>query len=217
MSLAKSSSRPSKEQVLTAYRCASILDAARKVFGDCGFDRATIDAVAHEAGVAKGTIYLYYDSKQRLYDEALNAGLTELGELTRIRLEQAPTLRDAITAFVTTRAEYFDERRDFFRMYVMAVSSHLTEATTRPSACTALIGRQTGQLETVIARAVARREIRRVDPAAVAIAIFDLTRGVVARRLTAEVVPDLAKDAAWVTDLIWSGLERHAGAGKRKR
>ena len=50
-----------------------ILDAALAVFGESGFARAKIDDVARLAGVSKGTVYLYYDSKEALFREMVRA------------------------------------------------------------------------------------------------------------------------------------------------
>ncbi|MFT7646237.1 MAG: AcrR family transcriptional regulator [Candidatus Poriferisodalaceae bacterium] len=47
-------------------RRRQILDAARKLAEQHGFDNASIAQVANEAGVAKGTIYLYFASRQEL-------------------------------------------------------------------------------------------------------------------------------------------------------
>lgn len=44
-----------------------ILVAAAKVFAEFGYRRATIDRVAEEAGVAKGSVYLAFDSKEDLF------------------------------------------------------------------------------------------------------------------------------------------------------
>ena len=44
-----------------------ILDAAKEVFFRDGFMSANLDAVAEKAGVAKGTLYRYFDSKAELY------------------------------------------------------------------------------------------------------------------------------------------------------
>ncbi len=44
-----------------------ILDSARQVFFREGFESANLDEVANLAGVAKGTIYRYFESKAELY------------------------------------------------------------------------------------------------------------------------------------------------------
>jgi AcrR family transcriptional regulator len=195
-----------KEDILTAYRRDALLRAAIRVFGESGFDSATMARIAQEADVAKGTTYLYYRSKQSIYEAALGSGLAELEQRTQAAIDQAPGLRDAIRAFVTTRAEYFAERRDFFRMYVGAIARHITNTRSKPSEFHALLDRQTRRLEQAIRRAVARREIRRVDPAATALAIFDITRGLVARRIMSPGTRDLTHDVQFLSDLIWLGL-----------
>ena len=44
-----------------------ILDAAKDVFFRDGFMRANLDEIAEKAGVAKGTLYRYFESKADLY------------------------------------------------------------------------------------------------------------------------------------------------------
>lgn len=56
-----------------------ILDGARKVFMDLGFDGASMNEIARAAGVSKGTLYVYFTDKSRLFeaiveDEALQKG-----------------------------------------------------------------------------------------------------------------------------------------------
>src|ERR1700749_4580099 len=45
-----------------------ILDGARKVFMDLGFDGASMGEIARAAGVSKGTLYVYFDDKNRLFE-----------------------------------------------------------------------------------------------------------------------------------------------------
>jgi AcrR family transcriptional regulator len=57
-----------------------ILDGARKVFLDLGFDGASMGEIARSAGVSKGTLYVYFADKNRLFEaiveqEALEQGL----------------------------------------------------------------------------------------------------------------------------------------------
>ncbi len=48
-------------------RPEEILTAALEVFGEVGFDDAKLESVARRAGVSKGTLYLYFDSKETLF------------------------------------------------------------------------------------------------------------------------------------------------------
>src|SRR6266581_2658028 len=45
-----------------------ILDGARKVFMDLGFDGASMGEIARSAGVSKGTLYVYFTDKSRLFE-----------------------------------------------------------------------------------------------------------------------------------------------------
>lgn len=202
--------RPTREHVLAAFRRRELLAAARGVFGQRGFDCATMEAIAARAGVAKGTVYLYFPSKQAVYDATVAEGLDELERLTQAAIDVAPGLKDAIQAFVSVRVRYFQERPDFFKMYVAEISHQLTHARRRTRACSAALDGQTQGLQRVLACAIARGEVRDVDPAAAAHVIFDTTRGLVARRLLTCPRSDATRDIEFLTDLIWTGLTRQS-------
>jgi AcrR family transcriptional regulator len=203
--------KPTRTDVITEYRCSALLKAAVRVFGEHGFDAATMEEIAREADVAKGTTYLYYTSKRNIYDAALSQGLAELDERTHDAINRALNLHEAIPAFVTARAQYFFEHRDFFRMYVAAIAHQITSVKPRSSEFQAMVDRQTRRLEDAIARAVERREIPRVNAGAVATAIFDLTRGLVARGIVATGAFDVEREVAFVTSLVWQGLIHGSG------
>ena len=67
-----------KKDVVTEFRTVGILEAARKVFAMKGFNEATVDDIADAAGVAKGTVYLYYRSKRDVYLAALKFGIQQM-------------------------------------------------------------------------------------------------------------------------------------------
>ena len=68
-------------------RPEEIIDAAQQVFGENGFARSKLEDVARIAGVSKGTVYLYFDSKESLFRAMVRAkvvaGLTEAEEFVR--------------------------------------------------------------------------------------------------------------------------------------
>ncbi len=66
-------SSPPRWQRRPEARPDEILDAALVVFGESGYARARVDDVARLAGVSKGTLYLYFDSKEALFREMVRA------------------------------------------------------------------------------------------------------------------------------------------------
>jgi TetR/AcrR family fatty acid metabolism transcriptional regulator len=55
----------------------SVVDAAKRCFARYGFRKTSMDDVAGDAGVAKGTVYLYCENKQDLYVRAVESDLHE--------------------------------------------------------------------------------------------------------------------------------------------
>lgn len=58
-----------------AARPQEILDAALGVFAEKGFAAARLDQVAARAGVSKGTLYLYFDSKEALFQAVVRSAI----------------------------------------------------------------------------------------------------------------------------------------------
>src|ERR1041385_3700142 len=59
-----------------------ILDGAREVFMDLGFDGASMGEIARAAGVSKGTLYVYFADKSRLFEAIVEEETLEQGKLT---------------------------------------------------------------------------------------------------------------------------------------
>ncbi|QJP12239.1 TetR/AcrR family transcriptional regulator [Starkeya sp. ORNL1] len=58
-----------------------VLDGARRVFFDKGFDGASMDEIARAGGVSKATIYVYFDSKEDLFEALVQVDRRQSAEL----------------------------------------------------------------------------------------------------------------------------------------
>src|SRR5690348_5774943 len=58
---------PPRETPTTKDKHEAILTAAFSLFGHYGYRRTSIDDIAQEAGIAKGTVYLYFKSKDEIF------------------------------------------------------------------------------------------------------------------------------------------------------
>lgn len=79
---------PEKRQV---ERRTAILDAALAEFSERGFSAARLDDVARRAGIAKGTIYLYFRDKETLFAELIRTRLVPIvGTLQHLQAADIP-------------------------------------------------------------------------------------------------------------------------------
>jgi AcrR family transcriptional regulator len=101
-----------------------ILDAALLVFGESGYARAKIDDVARHAGVSKGTVYLYFDSKESLFREMVRARIVAcLAELEAVVRTHEGTARALLVDLV--RRMYTRMRQEEMTRIARVVQSEL--------------------------------------------------------------------------------------------
>src|SRR3954452_22573034 len=103
---------PTRKEVLSEFRRAGILRAARKVFARHGYDGATMDDVAEACSIAKGTLYLYFKSKRQIYHGVLKEDLESLREESGRAVSMATSAPEKIRAFITTRFDFSHRHRD---------------------------------------------------------------------------------------------------------
>ncbi|MCA9607454.1 MAG: TetR/AcrR family transcriptional regulator [Myxococcales bacterium] len=72
--------RSVRAQEKRARRRKTILDAALRVFSDKGYHQTRIADIIEEASIARGTFYLYFDSKTAIFHELLEDVLRRIGE-----------------------------------------------------------------------------------------------------------------------------------------
>ena len=112
--------RPVEAHDEQAAKRERILAAALRLFAHEPYQAVTMDRVADAAGVAKGTLYLYFPSKDALYlgilSDGLNTAYRTFQSTADPRLPVAERLRRSIEVMV----EFFDQRRDFLQFFATA-------------------------------------------------------------------------------------------------
>ncbi|HEV2710799.1 MAG TPA: TetR/AcrR family transcriptional regulator [Edaphobacter sp.] len=105
-----------KQKIVADFRRSEILAAATKVFGNKGFEATRMEEIAKVARLAKGTLYLYFDSKDAIYQATVRQALTELANLTEEQVRKEPSLAGKIAAFIRVRVAFWDEQQSFYRV-----------------------------------------------------------------------------------------------------
>jgi AcrR family transcriptional regulator len=99
----------------------AILDAAAKEIAHYGYDRANINTIAERARIGRGTIYLYFASKEDVLEALLDAIGKMIDSTVQECLELDAPWQDKIHALASAFAYLAREHQDFFRVHVSAL------------------------------------------------------------------------------------------------
>jgi AcrR family transcriptional regulator len=207
------------DQSVSERKRHGILDAARTVFSRQGYAGASVEDVAERAGVAKGTVYLYFKSKEELYLAALVRDLENLASKARSEMDRVASLREKVLAFLRVRLEYSRANEDFLRIYLAEYGSMFVKSSLHGELCR-LARENMRHVKHEVEQAALRREIRPIDAGPVTAAITSLARGMLETRLLGWKEFQAPQEAEFGVDLLWRGIGRRAktsGPQSRRR
>lgn len=95
-----------------------ILNAAFKLFVQNGFEATTVDQIAEEADIGKGTFYNYFPSKEGVLEEYLEELGVQRGQKIWPDIRQAPDTRQRLAKAFQSLTSWSEEYPDLIRVYV---------------------------------------------------------------------------------------------------
>jgi len=110
MSLAKWKERE-KEQ-----RQKDIIEAARKLFAERDFSEVSMDEIAKEVGLGKGTLYLYFKNKESLYFAVTLRGTQIWSEMVKKEVEKGNSSLEKLKLYGNANREFSNKYPDDFRL-----------------------------------------------------------------------------------------------------
>ena len=195
-----------KKEVVAAFRTGEILAAARRLMDQKGVDALTMDEIAQAAGVAKGTLYLYFGSK----DELIQALLSQVGEaiardLEAILAKPAPP-RDKLQQVVVMLLNYVDRESTLFPVYLREQVRSKPGRGTVLTTLQELEERIVALITQVCAEGIAQKQFILADPRLLTFLLKGLVRAAGYYQMTQD-DKDVIQDALPVVlTLVFSGM-----------
>jgi AcrR family transcriptional regulator len=109
------SGRPATASNNTGKR-ERIVAAALRLFANSRYQTVTMEEVARGAGVAKGTLYLYFPSKEELYLAILSDGLESIARRYQDSLDPESGVAERMRRAIDVSMEFYDGQRDLLRL-----------------------------------------------------------------------------------------------------
>jgi TetR/AcrR family transcriptional repressor of nem operon len=113
--------KPTKKEIVTEFRTREILAAARRLMQSRGVEAVTVEEIAAAAGVAKGTVYLYFQGKEDLIQALMSQVGENLIKDLETLLAKPGTTGEKLDVLVTGLMKFVEEERFLFPFYVRDV------------------------------------------------------------------------------------------------
>jgi AcrR family transcriptional regulator len=169
-----------RRHAIEEFRLQSIREATTRVVARLGFAGTTMQHIADEAKIAKGTLYLYFKDKEELLDSVVDSSLQELRAEVGAVFDAKLGIEESLRAIVTAQFSFFEQHGELFRVY-HEVSGARNSRGNRE--CDPHFQDFLDRLASMFKRAMAKGELRRTNPEGLAIFVADGTIGLIVRSI----------------------------------
>lgn len=115
--MAASAKKPARSRMTAAGRREQLIDIARKVFAERGFDGASVEEIAARAEVSKPVVYEHFGGKEGLYAVVVDREVRQLLDMMRAALSQG-SARMLLEQAAVALLDYIEQSSDGFRILV---------------------------------------------------------------------------------------------------
>jgi len=198
-----------REAVLERFRVESITEGALRAIARKGA-AATMQDIADESGISKGTLYLYFKDRDELLHHVSERGLSELLARVDEVFARGLSFEQTIRGLVLDMLRFFDARRDLYRVHF-----ELKFPNGRYPLCDVKTAAPPPEKQIYIDRLTRYFEghiENKVDAPILALFFSETVAALLFRRIPETSGPRLEDDAELLSDLLLNGL-----SGRRKK
>lgn len=186
---------------------AQVLRAAEKLFARRGFYPTTIDDIAKEAKLAKGTIYLYFDSKDDLFFSAIEKKLNALLGKIKEGVKEPGSAWQRIKTAVGIHLKFLEENRDFFKI-MQSLSEQLKEKLEKKLKGR-VIEKQSQYIEILtrlIQEAIRKKEIKPLNARKLAVILMGIIHSLTVYWISQKERGSLSEDVSLIWEVFSKGV-----------
>ena len=198
----------SKEEVVQEFRIRSIQEAAMRVIARKGMSAATMADIASEAGVAKGTIYLYFRDRDELVAKTFETAIGELHKRIDAALADEQPIDEKIRAMISAQIGFFSENAEFFRLYMSLrmPEGNAAQQRRQKRQCAPQYLARVNALADILKKGMSRGEVRKADPRRLALFLIEGSIAITFERLNEEAPPSEEQDIDLIVSTILDGI-----------
>lgn len=147
-----------------------IFETSMKLFAEKGYDATSIEEITSEVGVAKGTLYYHFSSKEEIFNFLISEGMNLLKNSIKIKTDKQNKYIDKIRAVVLIQIKIIFKYENFITIVV----SELWGNSERSKTCQKYVDEYLDIVKGFVDSAIENGEIKKVDSKILTTELFGL-------------------------------------------
>ena len=196
-----------KEELVERFRVDTIQEAALRVIARKGLSAASMQEIADEAGIAKGTLYLYFQNQSDLLQKTVEQAFGRLADELEAALEGSGTYVERLERQFRAKTQFLESNVALLRLYAAAI---YPEGTPQHAHCSRSesphFQRYFQRLKAFLGEAMDAGEIRRMRPDRLALFVEEGFMAILLSRLRETDPPPIEEELSWLMQLLHEGI-----------
>jgi AcrR family transcriptional regulator len=147
-----------------------IFETSMKLFAEKGYEATSIEEITATVGVAKGTLYYHFSSKEEIFNFLIEEGIKLLQNSVDIKTSKHSNYIDKVKAIVLIQIKIVAKYEDI----ITIILSQFWGKEERNKKCQMLVYEYIGQIEKIVQEGIENGEIKQGDTRAIASEIYGL-------------------------------------------
>ena len=147
-----------------------IFEASMKLFAEKGYDATSIEDITATVGVAKGTLYYHFTSKEEIFDFLIDEGIKLLQNSVDVKIIKYPNYLDKLKAIVLIQIKIVNQYEDLINI----ILSQLWGKEERNKKCQKLVYEYISKIEKIVKEGIELGQIKNGNSKIIASEIYGL-------------------------------------------
>lgn len=147
-----------------------IFETSMELFAEKGYDATSIEEITAKVGVAKGTLYYHFSSKEEIFNFLIEEGMNLLKNSINIKIDKQEKYIDKLRAIVLIQIKIIVKYENFMTI----VLSEIWGNSDRSKTCKKYLDEYLEIVKNIVAKGIENKEIKPYNPDIIASEIFGL-------------------------------------------
>ena len=181
-----------------------IFETAMKLFAERGYDGTSVQDITDLAGVAKGTLYYHFSSKEEIFEFLVTEGMKLLENSIEIKISNLDNSLDKLRAIVLIQIKIFYKYNDLMNIILKEIWGNGS----RSKLCQTRMCQYVNKVEGIIAEGIKKGEIINNPPEVIASGLIGYVASVYAYKNVKDEKPEVAELFKLIDKSYLKGLKK---------